>query len=91
MQLIGSGNTFVEQSLFYLTTRYTISDRFETGRKIDYKLPWNADEPNNGGSYGLSDEACLSLSVSFDGIISFNDNFCYDSSKQFICQSITQK
>lgn len=56
---------------------------FESGQKLSYQLAWNPKEPNN--SQGR--ENCASLKA-INGKFGFNDVFCYNEYKSFICQDV---
>lgn len=55
---------------------------FESGKLIDFALPWRAGEPNNAGG----SEFCTEMSFS-NGFLGLNDYDCRDSLR-FICQEI---
>lgn len=63
---------------------------YDTGAKIDYKIPWHVDEPNND----QSTENCMSFiegnwgQGGGEGTYFINDCHCYNMYSSFVCQDI---
>jgi Lectin C-type domain len=55
---------------------------FDTGKQINYALPWFAGEPNNV----QNNEYCMEVGVKL-GKFGINDSVCSGSSRQFICET----
>jgi hypothetical protein len=56
---------------------------FETGKKIEFEIPWHTDEPNNMDG----NEHCLRIDFR-SGVLGFNDVSCKGVARRFVCQEI---